>query len=109
MAVTKVDIASRALIMIGASPISSFSDDSTEGLVTNNIYEEIVEATLTRHRWGFATGQKQLSLLSSTPVGRWEYAYQMPTSPLVLQIITVTSNDNVLRYERYEDKIGIII
>ena len=52
MAVTKVDIASRALIMIGASPISSFSDDSTEGLVTNNIYEEIVEATLTRHRWG---------------------------------------------------------
>ena len=105
MAVTKVDIASRALIMIGASPISSFSDDSTEGLVTNNIYEEIVEATLTRHRWGFATGQKQLSLLSSTPVGRWEYAYQMPADPAVLQIITVTSNDTVLRYERYEDKI----
>jgi len=49
MAVTKVDIAARALIMIGASPISSFADDSTEGLVTNNIYEEIVEATLTRN------------------------------------------------------------
>ena len=42
MEVTKVDVAARALVMIGASPISSFADDSTEGLVTNNIYEEIV-------------------------------------------------------------------
>ena len=65
MATTNIDICARALIMIGASPISSFSDDSTEGLVTNNIYEEIVEATLTRHKWRFATGQKQLSLLSA--------------------------------------------
>jgi len=107
MAVTKVDVAARALVMIGASPISSFADDSTEGLVTNNIYEEIVEATLTRHRWRFATGQKQLSLLTATPIGRWEYAYQMPTSPLVLQIITVSVSDVVIPYARYEDKIYV--
>ena len=42
MAVTKIDIASRALIMIGSNPISSFTDDTTEALVTNNIYEEII-------------------------------------------------------------------
>ena len=42
MAVTKVDIASRALIMIGANPISSFTDGTTESLVVNTIYEEIV-------------------------------------------------------------------
>ena len=46
MAVTKIDIASRALIMIGSNPISSFTDDTTEALVTNNIYEEIIESTL---------------------------------------------------------------
>jgi len=93
MAVTKVDIASRALIMMGAQPISSFSDDSTEALVVNNIYEEIVESSLTRHRWRFATGQKQLSLLADAPVGRYTYAYQMPTNPLVLKINAVTVND----------------
>jgi hypothetical protein len=107
MAVTKVDVAARALVMIGASPISSFTDDSTEGLVTNNIYEEIVEATLTRHRWRLETSKKQLSLLTATPVGRWEYAYQMPTDPLVLQIITVSCNDSILPYARYEDKIYV--
>ena len=105
MAVTKIDIASRALIMIGANPISSFTDGSTEALVVNNIYEEIVEATLTRHKWRFATGQKQLSLLSAAPTGRYEYAYQIPASPLCLQIIAVTSNDHAIPYSRYEDKI----
>ena len=62
MAVTKVDIASRALIMIGANPISSFTDGTTESLVVNTIYEEIVESTLVRSNWRFATGQKQSSL-----------------------------------------------
>ena len=105
MAVTKIDIASRALIMIGANPISSFTDGSTEALVVNNIYEEIVEASLTRHKWRFATGQKQLSLLSAAPTGRYEYAYQIPASPLCLQIIAVTSNDHAIPFSRYEDKI----
>ena len=107
MAVTKVDIATRGLIMIGGQPISSFTDDSTEALVTNNIYEEIVESSLTRHRWRFSTGQKQLSLLTDTPVGRWAYAYQIPTDPLVLQIIAVTVNDFNINYNRYEDKIYV--
>ena len=93
--------------MIGAQPISSFTDDSTEALVTNNIYEEIVESSLTRHRWRFSTGQKQLSLLTDTPVGRWTYAYQIPTDPLVLQIIAVTVNDFNINYNRYEDKIYV--
>jgi|TARA_E500000318_G_scaffold108160_1_gene118496 hypothetical protein len=107
MAVTKVDIASRALIMMGAQPISSFSDDSTEALVVNNIYEEIVESSLTRHRWRFATGQKQLSLLADAPVGRYTYAYQMPTNPLVLKISAITVNDYSIPYDRYEDKIYV--
>lgn len=107
MAVTKVDIASRALIFIGAKAISSFSDDNTEAVVTNNIYEEIVESSLTRHRWRFATGQKQLSLLTDAPTGRYAYAYQLPADPAVLQIIAVTVNDYNINYNRYEDKIYV--
>ena len=107
MAVTKVDIATRALIMIGAKPISSFTDDNTEASVTNNIYEEIVESSLTRHRWRFATGQKQLSLLADTPAGRYSYAYQIPTNPQVLSIIAVTVNDYNINFNRYEDKIYV--
>ena len=105
MAVTKVDIASRALVMIGSNPISSFNDDTTEALVTNTIYEEVVESTLTRHNWRFATGQQQLSLLANAPTGRFEYAYQIPANPECLKILAVTVNDALIQYNRYEDKI----
>jgi len=105
MATTKIDLCARALIMIGAQPISSFSDGSTEALVASNIYDDVVEASLTRHRWRFATTQQQLSLLTNTPTGRYDYAYQMPTSPAVLQIITLTVNDYVIPYSRYQNYI----
>ena len=55
--------------MVGAQPISSFSDGSTEALVASNIYEDILEASLCRTRWRFATTQKQISLLTNTPTG----------------------------------------
>jgi hypothetical protein len=107
MATSKVDICARALVMIGAQPISSFSDGSTEALVASNVYEDIVQSSLTRHRWKFATNQKQLSLLASAPEGRYDYAYQLPADPGVLQIITVTVNDYVIPYTRYKDKIYV--
>ena len=107
MATTKVDICARALVMIGAQPISSFTDGSTEALVANNIYNDIAEASLTRHRWRFATTQSTLSLLTNTPTGRYDYAYQMPTSPEVLQIISITVNDYVIPYSRYQNYIYV--
>ena len=105
MATTKVDICSTALVMIGANTITSFSDDSTEANVCNTVYEDILKSALTRHRWRFATEQKQLSLLTAEPTGRYAYAYQLPTSPELLQLITLTVNDIVIPYERYGDKV----
>ena len=107
MATTKVDICARALVMIGASPISSFSDGSTEALVASNVYEDIVQSSLTRHRWKFATNQKQMSLLAAATEARNEHAYQLPANPGVLQVITVTVNDFVIPYTRYKDMIFV--
>ena len=99
MATTKIDICSTALILIGATTITSFTDDSTEATVCNTIYEDVLKASLTRHRWRFASEQKQLSLLTATPTGRFAYAYQLPTSPQLIQIFTLTVNDAVIPYE----------
>ena len=86
-----------------------FSHDSLTGEVTGSgsltISDDVVEASLTRHRWRFATTQQQLSLLTNTPTGRYDYAYQIPTSPAVLQIITLTVNDYVIPYSRYQNYI----
>ena len=109
MATTDIDICARALVMIGAQPISSFSDGSTEALVASNLYTDVVEAALTRHRWRFATTQQQISLLSNTPTGRYDYAYQMPTSPEVLQIVSIKVTDFLIPYARYQNYIYVDI
>ena len=97
-----VDIASRALILIGAEPITSFDDGSTEALVAVNMYEDICRSSLTNTRWRFATNQAVLNLLSDPPTGRYTKAYQLPSDLLMLHSLTV--RDNVIEYQTYGDK-----
>tara|TARA_R100000458_G_scaffold3751_1_gene3033 strand:- start:1455 stop:2042 length:588 start_codon:yes stop_codon:yes gene_type:complete len=100
---TSLKIASRALILIGADAITSFSDGSTEAVVASNMYEDVCRTALTNTRWRFATNQATLNLLSSAPTGRYDRAYQIPSGALMVHAVTV--NDNVIEYQTYGDKI----
>ena len=60
---SSIDICARALILIGAEPITSFSDNTTEALVASNMYEDVARSSLTNCRWRFATDQAQLARL----------------------------------------------
>ena len=98
-----IDIASRALVLIGAEPITSFDSSSTEALVATNMYEDTVRAMLSTARWRFATEQAVLSQLSDVPTGRFDIAHQLPSNLLVLHGITV--NDNLIEFTVYGDKV----
>ena len=98
-----IDIASRALVLIGAEPITSFDSSSTEALVATNMYEDTVRAMLSTARWRFATEQAVLVELSDTPTGRFDIAHQLPSNLLVLHGITV--NDNLIEFTVYGDKV----
>ena len=37
-----IDIASRALVLIGAEPITSFDSGSNEAVVASNMYEDVI-------------------------------------------------------------------
>jgi len=99
---SSVDIAARALTLIGANPISSFDDTSTEATVANNMYEDVARAALAMARWRFATNQKVLNLLSDAPTGRFDQAYQLPSDLIMLHALTVS--DNLIEYTVYGDK-----
>lgn len=101
MAITSIDICARALVLIGAAPLTSFSDGSTEATVASSLYEDTVRDMLSRHRWRFASGQAQLSRLTAVPDARWDAAYQLPANLLILHAVTVT--DSVIAYDRYQD------
>lgn len=98
-----IDIASRALVLIGAEPITSFESSSNEALVASNMYEDVVRSALCVCRWRFATNQEILNQLTDAPTGRFDIAHQLPTNLLMLHAVTV--NGNRIQYTVYGDKV----
>ena len=104
---TDIEVAQRAMVLVGMEPLSSFTDATDEALVMNTSYEDIVEDCLAQNSWNFATGQIVLSRLADTPVDRWDSAYAMPTDPAVIQVQTITIGGQVQTYDIYEKYIYI--
>ena len=100
---TPIDVSSRALILIGAEPITSFGDGSNEALIASNMYEDIARSALVNTRWRFATNQAVLNRLSVAPTGRYSAAYQAPSDSLMMHAVTV--NDFNIEYQTYGDKV----
>lgn len=98
-----IDICSRALILIGADPITSFEDGTTEALVSVNMYEDVARASLVNTRWRFATNQAVLNRLSDAPTGRYDKAYQLPADQLMVHAVTI--NDKLIDYQIYGNKV----
>ena len=97
-----IDICSRALILVGAEPITSFSDDTSEALIAGNMYEDIARTNLTSTRWRFATNQSILNRLSDAPTGRFTAAYQLPEY-IFLHAVTVRGYQ--IEYNVYGNKV----
>jgi hypothetical protein len=87
---------------MGGSPIASFEDGTAEADTCEAMYEDVARACLTNTRWRFATNQSVLTRLSTAPTGRFDAAYQLPATMLMLNAITV--NDFPIEYDLYGDK-----
>lgn len=98
-----VEVSSRALILIGAEPITSFADDNNEALIASNLYEDVARSALVNCRWRFATNQAVLNRLSDAPTGRYDAAYQLPSDWLMTHAATV--NDIPIVYQTYGNKL----
>jgi|TARA_R110002050_G_scaffold169757_2_gene301577 hypothetical protein len=98
-----VDVSSRALILIGAEPITSFDDGNNEALVASNMYEDVARSSLVNCRWRFATNQSVLNRLSDAPTGRYDAAYQLPSDSLMVHAVTI--NDSPIEYQTYGNKV----
>lgn len=98
-----LEINNRGLILVGASTISAFTEDSEEGRVSTAMYEDTMQTLLVSARWRFATKQVALNQSGSDPLARYEHKYQLPADYLMLHAITV--NDLILEYNVYGDEV----
>lgn len=88
MAFTKTQIANRALVKLGARPITNLEDDNTdESITVLNLYDIALESLLSETLWTFATKRVLLAELTDTiafsRVGETlSYVYQRPNDAI---------------------------
>jgi hypothetical protein len=98
---SKFDIANQGLVLVGANTITSFSENTTESKVANQLYDTVKNNLLTRCRWRFASKQVQISYDSTAPLARWESKHSVPFDALIIHTLSV--GDNIIQYDRYGD------
>ena len=82
MALSDVALCSRALIRIGAAPITSFADGSVEADIASALFVPVRDGLLSAYAWGFATGQAQLAELAQPPIADYTRAFGLPSDYL---------------------------
>ena len=78
MALSDVALCARALIRIGAAPITSFDDGTAESEIAGALFGPIRDALLSAYAWSFASGQVALSQLETAPLADYGFAFGLP-------------------------------
>ncbi len=78
MALNDIALCSRALIRLGAAPITSFTDQTAESEIAGALFGPIRDALLSAYPWTFATGQIVLTESNTPPVADYQKSFQLP-------------------------------
>ena len=93
MTASTVDICNQALLRIGASRITSLGDDTEEAILCNLLYTTVVEETIGEGMWSRALVRATLNKTTNTPVYGFSNEFQLPTSPAIVNILSVNETE----------------
>lgn len=82
MALNDVALCSRALMRIGAAPITSFDDGTAESEIAGALYAPTRDALLSAYGWTFASGQVALNKLQDVPTADYQASFELPSDYL---------------------------
>jgi len=75
---TKLSICSDALIMLGASPLSSFSDGTDEAQIADRLYDDTQDTLLMQYPYSWSVKKVALGRLVDAPINEWKYKFALP-------------------------------
>jgi hypothetical protein len=97
-------ICAQACVLIGAAPLTSFSQQGAEAIVANQIYETTVRAKLLSSRYRFTLIQAPLgNPLASVPLSDWDYGYAYPQTPECLAVDGLFVGDQPVAFDRFDN------
>lgn len=105
MALTALELCSRALLRIGAQTIASMDEGTAEAEIASGLYFGIRDALVSAHPWSFATGQASLPRLAGAPGADFRHAFQLPPNFLRALSAGGPSLGRGLTYRLFEDRL----
>ncbi|MCT4552147.1 MAG: hypothetical protein N4A44_00605 [Alphaproteobacteria bacterium] len=103
---TKIDICSKALMKIGASPIQSLEENTSESIISSQFYDIVKESLLSEHEWSFATKTQELNILNvESDQEGYENVFQLPHDLIRVLSISSSANGISIDYKLYQDEI----
>ena len=108
MTASIISICNSALSKLGASRISSLTEQNKSARLCNEQYEKVRDDVLRSHNWNFATKRVALAVLATTPVYEYDFEYNLPVDclkvievypdiPFVIEGRKLLSNSNAVK------------
>jgi len=91
--ITSIDVANRALMLLGGREITSFTEDSNEAKIAKTLYLSTRDYVLRAYPWASLKRRKELNELADKPISEYEHQYQLPEDCIrVLEVFSPSAN-----------------
>ena len=88
----KIKIASDACVLLGASVIQSFDENTTEAQTARSFYDDVYMMALSSSNWSFAKMPVELNRLDEKPDYGYKYVYNVKAD--IIRIISLNDRPN---------------
>ncbi len=102
---SKVQLCNLALSRLGASTITSLTDNTTEAKLCNTFFSDIADEVMSTGSWTSTIARVELARTSNTPAFEYTYEFQLPVDPQVLKVLNLNEDVPSIQYRIEGDKL----
>lgn len=92
MSHSETHLVNSALLRLGAQAITDLGEDTAEGRISIQLYEQVRDEVVSSYPWNSAIKRALLNLLVTTPIFQFTNAFQLPADFLRLHAIDITED-----------------
>lgn len=89
---SQVQICNAALIRLGASTITSITENTAEAKLCNNIFTDLADDVMIEGSWTSTIRRASLARTSDTPAFEYTYSFQLPVDPFCLKVLNTNES-----------------
>lgn len=86
---SQVQICNLALSRLGASTITSLTDNTTEAKLCNTFFTDLADEVMVEGSWSSTITRASLARTTNTPAFGYTYEFQLPVDPKCLKVLSI--------------------